>query len=98
MQWVKSDAAPKQAEDDFTSCRQEAWREARMRSAWFHRPMFPYAVQDATGRRFLVWPRSGFNDSMSDEFMEESRLTHFCMRAKGYALVPVEKGQPATPK
>jgi len=96
LQWVKQDVAPQQMEDDFAACRQEAWREARMRADWFHRPLFPYAVQDAQGRRFLVWPQSGFHDSFGDQFMEESRLAHFCMRSKGYQLVPVEKDKAAT--
>jgi hypothetical protein len=97
LQWVKQDAAPKQAEEDFAACRQEAWREARLYAPIFHRPL-PYAVQDAQGRRFLVWPQGGFHDSFSDQFMEESRLTHFCMRTKGYQLVPVEKENGATKK
>jgi len=95
LQWVKADVAPQQAEEDFNACRQEAWREARMHASWFHRPMFPYAVHDAQGRRFLVWPQSGMHDAFGDQFMEESRLAHFCMRSKGYQLVPVEKDKGA---
>jgi len=98
MQWVKQDAAQEQIDEDFVACRQEAWREARLHAAWFRPPNLPYAVQDAQGRRFLVWPHNGYYDSFSDQFMEESRLAHFCMRAKGYELVPVEKEKPATPK
>jgi hypothetical protein len=98
VQWVKQDAAPKQVDEDLVACRQEAWREARLRTSWFRPLSMPYAVQDAQGRRFLVWPHNSVNDTFSDQFMEESRLAHFCMRAKGYELVPVEKEKPATPK
>jgi hypothetical protein len=31
-----------------------------------------------------------FGDPFGDRFMEESRLEDFCMRNKGYQLVPVE--------
>jgi hypothetical protein len=96
LQWVKPDTLAEQAEEDLSFCRQEAWREARLHGSWFHRPIFPHAVQDAQGRRFMVWPQSGFYDSFSDQFMEESRLAHFCMRSKGYQLVPVEKEKEAT--
>jgi hypothetical protein len=97
LQWIKTDTAAQQVDEDLAICRQEAWREARQH-AWFNRPVFPHAVQDAQGRRFLVWPQGGFHDSFSDQFMEESRLAHFCMRAKGYQLVPLEKEKAATTK
>ena len=100
MAWVKPDVAKEQIDEDLVACRQEAWREARLRPVW-RPPNLPYAVQDAQGRRFLVWPHDTFYDSLSDQFMEEARLAHFCMRSKGYQLVPVEKEEkekPATPK
>ena len=91
LQWVKQDVDVKQTDEDIAACRQEAWREARLHSAWLHRPLFPHAVQNAQGQRFLVWPQSGFYDPFGDSFMEESRLAHFCMRSKGYQLVPREE-------
>jgi len=36
-----------------------------------------------------VGPRY-LGDPLGERFMEESRLAHFCMRAKGYQLAPVE--------
>lgn len=94
MYWVKQDAGPEQIQQDAAQCRQEAWREASWRS-WFYRPLGPTVVQDLHGRRFLVWPHSMFGDPFGDRFFEESRLTQFCMRAKGYELVPADKIQPS---
>ena len=90
MQWIKPDAAAAESEKDLAACRQEAWREARLTAPWFPQPL-PYIVRDAQGRQFLVSPMGGFNDPFNDTFMEESRLTNFCMRSKGYQLQPVEK-------
>jgi hypothetical protein len=47
--------------------------------------------QDSTGRRFFAWPSRPLSDPFGDRFMEESRLAHFCMRSKGWQLVPAEK-------
>lgn len=93
MQWVKPHATSEQLNQDFAACQQEAWREARVRP-WYYRPLGPTIVQDQFGRRFFAWPGvpfgGPFGDPFHDPFMEESRLAHFCMRAKGYALQAVE--------
>ena len=89
MQWVKQDAGPQQIEQDAALCRREAWREAQWRS-FMYRPFGPTTFTDWRGRRYL-WPYSPLGDPFGDQLMEESRLAHFCMRAKGYELVPVEK-------
>lgn len=94
LQWVKQDADPAQLEEDLAQCQQQAWREASWR-AWLYRPLGPVVIQDLQGRRFLVWPHSAFGDPFGDRFFEESRLAHFCMRAKGYELVPADKIQPS---
>ena len=47
--------------------------------------------QDALGRRYVSWPGSPFADPFGSQFLEESRLTNFCMRAKGWELEPLEK-------
>lgn len=88
MQWVKQDAGPGDIDKDLQQCQQEAWREARWR-AWMLRPFGPTVVTDAQGRRFLIG--SPFGDPFGDQLMEESRLAHFCMRAKGWQLVPVDE-------
>ena len=96
MQWVRQDAGPEQIRQDEALCQREAWREASWR-AWFYRPFGPTLIHDPTGRRFLVWPYSPFGDPFGDRFMEESRLASFCMRAKGYELVPVKPDETIQP-
>jgi hypothetical protein len=94
LHWVRQDTGPEQFRQDMAQCQQEAWREASWRSS-LYRPLAPLMVEDAYGRRFLAWPRSPFNDPWGERFFEESRLTSFCMRAKGYELVPADKIQPS---
>jgi hypothetical protein len=94
LYWVRADTEPQQLEQDMALCRQQAWREASWRS-WLYRPFGPTVIQDLHGRRVLVWPYSPFGDPFGDRFFEESRLTDFCMRAKGYELVPADKIQPS---
>ncbi len=89
MHWVRQDAGPEQVRQDEALCRREAWREASWHG-WFSRSFGPTWMIDPSGRRFLAWPYSPFGDPFGDRFMEESRLASFCMRAKGYELVPVE--------
>jgi hypothetical protein len=94
LYWVKPDTGPEQLEQDMAQCQQAAWREASWRS-WLYRPLGPTIIQDLHGRRMLVWPYSSFGDPFGDRFFEESRLAQFCMRAKGYELVPADKIQPS---
>jgi hypothetical protein len=93
MQWVREGVVPAPAalEEDATNCRQQAWREAQYR-AWSYRPIGPIAIRDASGgRRFVGWPYGPYAYPFGDPFFEEARLTDFCMRAKGYELVPLDK-------
>ena len=87
MQWVKQDVAAEQIERDHQECRQSAWREASSR-AWLYQPIGPVFARDSSGRGFFVWPSGAFVDPYAHQFLEESRLAHFCMRSKGYELVP----------
>jgi hypothetical protein len=91
MEWVRPDTTPEQFTQDLAHCQQEAWREAQWRS-FLYRPFGPTLLTDGRGRRFLM-PNSPFGDPFGDQFMEESRLAHFCMRAKGYELAPVEQAK-----
>ena len=91
MQWTKSDAAPGELEADMRACRDQAWREAGWAPAWYG-PIGPLAYYDTFGRRMYPYPYYGpFADPYGSRFIEESRLTDFCMRAKGYQLEPVTK-------
>ena len=89
MQWMREGIAPDPSvlEKDAATCRQDAWREAQYRS-WAYRSSGPAVFRDGA-RRFVVWPY-GYGP-YADPFFEEARLTDFCMRAKGYELVPIEK-------
>jgi hypothetical protein len=89
MQWVKEGTALEDFDRDIVQCRAQAWREARMRSA-FHRPVTPMMSRDAQGRPFVYYAPS-YQDPFSDPFLEESRLAQFCMHAKGYRLEPIEQ-------
>ena len=90
MQWVRDDgASAADPQKDMAHCQQEAWRESRLRH-WYHRPLSPVFLRDGQGR-LVAWSRDPFLDPFGDPFMEESRLAHFCMRAKGYRLVPLDK-------
>jgi hypothetical protein len=93
MQWIRDGAVAETEalESDAAACRQQAWREAQFR-AWAYRPIGPITLRDAGGRGFIGWPSPY---PFGDPLFEEARLTDFCMRAKGYELVPVEKSDPA---
>jgi hypothetical protein len=91
MQWVRQDTSPAQLSEDLARCRQDAWREAQWH-AFMYRPFGPTYVVDRFGRPHLL-SYSPFGGPLGDTFIEESRLAHFCMRAKGYDLVPLEPQQ-----
>lgn len=90
LQWMREGVVPDPTvlEKDSTTCRQDAWREAQYRS-WAYRSSGPMVLRDGGVRRFVVWPY-GYG-AYADPFFDEARLTDFCMRAKGYELVPIEK-------
>ena len=90
MEWVRSDVTPAEAEADARLCEEQAWREASWRYSGHYGAFGPWAYRDAFGRRIVGWP-GYFGDPFGDRFMEEQRLTNFCMRAKGYELAPAEK-------
>ncbi|MFL6564276.1 MAG: hypothetical protein ACJ8G5_05030 [Burkholderiales bacterium] len=90
VQWMRHDTPPEQLSHDLAYCRQEAWREAQWRSFLFmNRYYGATTVVDPRGRAIVV-PYSPFGDPFGDPYIEESRLAHFCMRAKGYDLVPIK--------
>ncbi len=94
MQWVKADATPEQMNRDGMQCQQDAWREARLHP-WYYPPIGPVVAQDAAGRISIGWPSGPFADPFGDPFLEEGRLAQYCMRSKGYELVPADKIQPS---
>ena len=95
MQWVRHDTPPEQLGQDLAYCRQEAWREAQWRGALFlNRTYGATTVVDPHGRPIVV-PFSPFGYPFGDSYIEESRLANFCMRVKGYELVPLKPANQA---
>jgi len=91
MQWVREGVVPptEQLEQDSTACRQQAWREAQYR-AFAYRPYGPIMSRGPFGRSYVGWPYSAYPYPFgNDVFFDEMRLADFCMRVKGYELVPV---------
>ncbi|HEY1290523.1 MAG TPA: hypothetical protein VGF58_19500 [Burkholderiales bacterium] len=90
VQWARQDTTPEQFGQDHAYCRQEAWREAQTRSLLFmNRSVGATTIVDPQGRTVVV-PSSPFGDPFGDAYIEESRLTAVCMRARGYELVPAK--------
>ena len=90
MQWVRPGSTLDELNLDLAYCRQEAWREAQWRSfSFLNRSVGATTIVDSRGRRIVV-PYSPFGDPFGDAYLEEWRLAHFCMRARGYELVPIE--------
>jgi hypothetical protein len=89
MAWVKPDSTPEQADADSLQCQHDAWLEAHR--YWYYRPFGPMAFRDALGRPIFAGPYGSGADPFADPALQESRLALFCMRSKGYELVPSEK-------
>lgn len=90
LAWTRSGVSAEELRQDVAYCRQEAWREAQWNSFLFlNRYSGAATVVDAQGRRFVV-PYAPFGSPFGDRYIDEARLAHFCMRAKGYELVPIE--------
>jgi hypothetical protein len=94
MQWVKEGAAPEQLRADLGECQQQAWQESFSRTLSYY-PMAPAVVHDSLGRRMIVYPYGPFADPYGHRFMEEGRLTSFCMQNKGWSLQEVPKAAEA---
>lgn len=95
MYWARQDASPDQAQTDMRECQQSAYLEAQRRFSWMHGRMGPYLHRDSMGRLFHVYPAGPFSDPYGEAFMEEHRLANFCMRSRGYQLVPEPKAAEA---
>jgi len=85
-QWSKKDATAEQTQADLQACATAAEREVG-KIPQPHPTMGP-AVMQPPGRR-SVSPTGTFSDPEGERFMQETRLTGECMRAKGY-----EQGTP----
>jgi len=87
MRWDHPFIDPAARAHDSAHCRQSAYLEAQQElffSQWWHRPV---AVRGRDGRIYYV--RDPYSWHHHDSFFQEQRLFEFCMRAKGYRLVPI---------
>ena len=83
--------APSQAE--ISECDQAAYYEAQRQTFFYGGYGFDWPYYAGWRRGALgPWPRSTIND----RFFVERDLFDFCMRAKGYRLVPVPESAPNT--
>jgi hypothetical protein len=87
MQWVRSDVTPEQAAMDEELCRQAAWQETNYRYLDYG-PFGPWMNRDTFGHPLFYPPYGPFFDPYMDRAYDETRLTDFCMRSKGYQLEP----------
>ena len=79
MRWEKAGVDETVTLKDLSSCRVAA-RDEAMRN-YYPAPFFgPYGL-----RHSLLWDQR----AESNRFQAEINLTNFCMRNKGYALVPI---------
>jgi hypothetical protein len=92
MRWEHPQLGVAAADEDVRDCsikaRQEAWRYSFMYQSWSY-PR-PYAYRDRAGRVHYadpVFPR--YRDPTFDEW----NLRDYCMRSKGYKLVPVPENE-----
>jgi hypothetical protein len=78
MTWSKAGFSSAEFKADDAECRELAWRES-FRAPFFGDPFWP--------RYRYGYPRHG-GSSMMWRMQEEQRYYDFCMRARGYRLVP----------
>ncbi len=84
MQWVHPAFDGSSTQRELAGCRQQAWIESQhLAFAYGMGPRWPYPP----GRRNS--PFGWTSASFMDRQMLEMQLADFCMRNKGFALVPV---------
>ena len=84
MRWERAGMGPDEAGHESTQCRQMAWVEAQNQSFFFGRSAWSPFARDRHGRLYAT-PFSGFHERQ----IMEMQLADFCMRSKGFVLVPV---------
>jgi hypothetical protein len=85
MRWEHPSFGSAQTEADLGECSKSAWIEAQQR-AFYAGGFGPRYYRGRDGR---LYNDPFWFSRQNDTFFEESRLRDFCMRNKGYMLVPV---------
>jgi hypothetical protein len=82
MQWSHPGFDQPGAQRELAGCRQQAWIETQQRAfAYGFDPWWPYGPR----RRYPGY----YGPSFVEQQMLENQLADFCMRSKGFVLVPV---------
>src|SRR5690606_18142036 len=84
LQWQHAAFGPAPTQAEIRECEASAFREAQ-RQAFFYDFAWPRYYPGPRHPFYSPWPRSAFRD----RFFLERDLFDYCMRAKGYRLVPV---------
>ncbi len=86
MRWDHPAFGPEEAGRESAECQQQAWMEAQRQSFMFGGFSGPRYVRSVDGRLHYR-PDAGFY-GFQDRQMAEMQLANFCMRNKGFRLVP----------
>ncbi len=85
MRWDHPAFGPEQTVQEASECRQQAWLESQRQPFMYDGWRYPRYVRGADGRiRAYASPYY----MMNDRYFDEMRLADFCMRSKGFRLVP----------
>jgi hypothetical protein len=87
VQWQHASLGMAPSEAEVGECNRSAYLEAE-RQAFFYGFGYGFARPRYAGRPYYApWPRYSYGD----RFLLERDLFDYCMRAKGYELVPVQQ-------
>lgn len=92
MQWYRADTTQEAAELDAKECRAAAHDEAYRESYYYGPPFYSFPYYGPRGTRH--W-RDPFYDPFFARDMREQDLQDFCLRSRGYRLVPMPAGAAA---
>ncbi len=107
MVWTRPGLTQAQLKQDTEECKASAWREAmiqRQEEEFYRQLRTPWYTWDPRTRSY--WPNYGYGTpwgawssgfgafGADNDPFHESRLVSFCLRAKGYALVPADGSSP----
>jgi len=87
MRWEHLSLSGAAAQEESGTCRQAAWSEAQRQSLYGGFGAFPSRwVRGRDGRMYLADPWT--SQRQANAFFLEAQLYDFCMRNKGFRLVP----------
>jgi hypothetical protein len=87
LRWQHPSLSDAEAGAEYADCGRQAWSEAQSR-AWMNRWSRPSYLRGRDGRLYAYDPWSA-RPSFNDTWFDEMRLRDFCLRNKGFRLVPV---------